>query len=240
MKGGSINTSSPGKAANQTKAANSLSAPTRKTSPTTAPKAALPSASPKSLSNKVSAPRKGTSLTPKPKALATSVRTPNKTAHNRNVRKTDFHSQAHKQRLAKQGEDAARRAFRKEKVFNRFPSMKHNGIQGIDFAALKLGANGKIKKAAVVESKASRNRNLGPASVRDQTTHRYVQQSLLKAKIKKVKYADKLYEMAKNKKLSIIGSTYNKETGRVRLHRRYEPRTAKPEQPKNNGSTRRK
>jgi hypothetical protein len=187
----------------------------------------------------VSAPRSDLPAS-KPKALDKPVRTPDKKAHNVKVRNQDYNSQAHKQTLAKTGEDAARRALRKGKEYNSFHSMKHNAVHGIDLAALDVARNGKIKRAAVVESKASRERNLGPASFREQTTHKYVEKSLLKAKIKNVKHADKLYEMAKNKKLDIIGSAYNKKTGQVRLHKVYEPRTAKPKSSDPKGSKRNK
>ncbi|HEX8143807.1 MAG TPA: hypothetical protein VF553_14510 [Pyrinomonadaceae bacterium] len=233
MKGGSINSGSIGKAANQAKT-TADGATSRKAVSTTAPKTERPAAQPDQLQNRVSA-RPSKPPTAQPSALEKPVRTPNKKAHNLKVRKPDFNSQEHKQLLAKKGEDAARRELKKGKQFNSFRSMKHNSIQGIDLAALKLARNGKIKQATVVESKASRNRNLGPSSFREQTTHRYVQKSLLKAKIKKVKHADKLYEMAKNRQLGIIGSTYNNETGKVRLHKVYEPN-----RPKGQGSKRKR
>lgn len=238
MKSGSVNVGSPAGAANSSPAVK-VAAPAQKPVSTTAPKTNQQTAVPNQLKSKPAASQAGTPAL-KPKALAKAVQTPGKAAHNAKVRKANYNSQSHKQALAKQGEDAARRALRKDKNYNSFPSMKHNAIHGIDFAALKRAKDGKIKSAAVVESKASRNRSLGPSSFHEQTTHEYVKQSLLKAKLKNVKHADDLYRMAKEKKLTIIGSAYNKATGQVRLHKVFEPRTAKPESPDTRGSKRKK
>jgi hypothetical protein len=162
---------------------------------------------------------------PKPQALGKYTNAPQRKTHALKAPNTHFNSQAHKQLLAKKGEDAAIRLFRKQ-GFNCFPSMKYTKVHGIDRAALQLTPNGKIKKAAIIEAKALREKHPSPSSFRKQTTHAYVMGNLLKAKNKGMQYASQLYTMARNRQLSIYGAGYNTKRGSVRLHKAFEPRIA--------------
>lgn len=137
-------------------------------------------------------------------------------------------SQAFKQQVAKKGVEAVRQKFYRM-GFDSVRQVQHNKVHGVDLAAFRYGRNGRLLNAAVAEVKSSASRRPGPNSLRRQTTHRYVEQNLARAAAArpKVRDADKLYRLAKERRLNIYGGTYLTGERGARVHKVYEPRPLK-------------
>ncbi|HEX8069461.1 MAG TPA: hypothetical protein VF546_05895 [Pyrinomonadaceae bacterium] len=132
-------------------------------------------------------------------------------------------SQAYKQEVARLAEKATRSKLYNE-GYDSVRRMQHNKVHGIDLAAVKYDPAGRVKKACVVEVKGSADRKLSPARFKEQVTQQYVEKNLRRAEAAGVRGADTLHQMAKQKALGIMGSTYrvNDRKG-AQLHQIYEP-----------------
>jgi len=143
----------------------------------------------------------------------------------------DRNSQAYKQQVAKKGVEAVRRKLYRM-GFNSVRQVQHNKVHGVDLAAFRYGRSGRLLNAAVAEVKASGSKRLGPNSLKRQTAHRYVERNLFRAATArpKVREADKLYRLAKARKLNIYGGTYLLGERGAKVHKVYEPRPVKQRQ----------
>lgn len=164
-----------------------------------------------------------------PKAATPSVSAARKRAQRPLPR--DRNSQAYKQHVSKKGVEAVRQKFYRM-GFDSVRQVQHNKVHGVDLAAFKYGKDGRLLNAAVAEVKSSGSKRPGPNSLRRQTTHRYVEKNLSRAAAAgpKVRDADKLYRLAKQRRLNIYGGTYLMGERGAKVHKVYEPRPLKPSQ----------
>ncbi|MBV8855455.1 MAG: hypothetical protein JOZ02_00705 [Acidobacteria bacterium] len=144
----------------------------------------------------------------------------------------DRNSQAYKQYVAKKGVAAVRQKFYRM-GFDSVRQVQHNKVHGVDLAAYKYGKDGRLINAAAAEVKSSGSRRPGPKSIRRQTTHGYVTGNLARAAAArpKVRDADKLYRLARQRRLNIYGGTYLMGERGAKLHKVYEPRPVKQGRP---------